>query len=148
MTGNIEDVDMQGIIPRMVRTVFNRIESASENIEFTVKVSMIEIYMERIRDLLDTSKDNLKVHEEKGKGVYVAEVTENYVTEDNEVYEVMRVGNKNRAICATNMNDESSRSHSIFILTITQNNLEELSQKTGRLYMVDLAGSEKISKTG
>jgi kinesin family member 5 len=60
----------------------------------------------------------------------------------------MKIGNKNRAICATNMNDESSRSHSIFILTITQNNLEDMSCKTGRLYLVDLAGSEKISKTG
>jgi kinesin family protein 5 len=63
----------------MVRTVFNRIETASENIEFTVKVSMMEIYMERIKDLLDTSKDNLKIHEEKGKGVYVADATEEYV---------------------------------------------------------------------
>ena len=116
---NIEDFEMQGIIPRMVRTVFNRIESASENVTFTVKISMIEIYMERIRDLMDTSKDNLKVHEEKGKGVYVADVTETYVAEEGEVFEVMKIGNKNRAICATNMNEESSRSHSIFILTIT-----------------------------
>jgi kinesin family member 5 len=80
---------------------------------------MIEIYMERIRDLMDTSKDNLKVHEEKGKGVYVADVTESYVVEESDVFKVMKIGNKNRAICATNMNDESSRSHSIFILTIT-----------------------------
>lgn len=110
---------MQGIIPRMVRTVFNRIETASENLEFTVKVSMIEIYMERIKDLLEPSKDNLKIHEEKNKGVYVADVTESYVAEEYEVYEMMKVGNKNRAISATNMNDESSRSHSIFILTVT-----------------------------
>ena len=58
---NITDVDNQGIIPRMVRTVFNRIESASENIEFSVKVSMSEIYNEKIKDLLDPSKDNLKI---------------------------------------------------------------------------------------
>ena len=112
-------MDLQGIIPRMVRTVFNRIETASENIEFTVKIAMIEIYMEKIRDLLDPSKDNLKVHEEKGKGVYVADVTETYVAEEQEVYDIMKLGNKNRAICATNMNEESSRSHSIFILTVT-----------------------------
>lgn len=103
----------------MVRTVFNRIETASENLEFTVKVSMIEIYMERIKDLLDPTKDNLKIHEEKGKGVYVADVTEQYVAEDDEVYEIMKQGNKSRAISATNMNEESSRSHSIFILTVT-----------------------------
>jgi kinesin family member 5 len=60
----------------------------------------------------------------------------------------MRQGNQNRSIAATNMNAESSRSHSIFIMTVTQNNLDDLSQKTGQLYLVDLAGSEKISKTG
>jgi kinesin family protein 5 len=60
----------------MVRTVFNRIEASSATIEFSVKVSMIEIYMEKIRDLMDPSKDNLKVHEEKGKGVYMADLTE------------------------------------------------------------------------
>jgi kinesin family protein 5 len=60
----------------MVRTVFNRIDAASDTIEFSVKVSMIEIYMEKIRDLMDPSKDNLKVHEEKGKGVYMADLTE------------------------------------------------------------------------
>jgi kinesin family protein 5 len=116
--------------------------------EFTVKISMIEIYMEKIRDLLDPSKDNLKVHEEKSKGVYVADVTETYVGDETEVYAVMRLGNSNRSIAATNMNAESSRSHSIFILTVTQTNMEDLSVKTGKLYLVDLAGSEKISKTG
>ena len=144
---NIEDLELQGIIPRMVRTVFSRIETAGEEIVFNVKISMIEIYMEKIRDLLDTSKDNLKVHEEKGKGVYVGDVTETYVGSEQEVYEVMRVGTSNRSIAATKMNAESSRSHSIFILTVTQNNLEDMSCKTGQLYLVDLAGSEKIEKT-
>lgn len=68
---DISDVENQGIIPRMVRTIFNRIETASENIEFTVKISMCEIYNERIKDLMDPSKDNLKIHEEKAKGVYI-----------------------------------------------------------------------------
>ena len=68
---DITDVEQQGIIPRMVRTVFNRIETASANVEFTVKVSMAEIYNERIKDLLDPSKDNLKIHEEKSKGIYI-----------------------------------------------------------------------------
>ena len=106
----------------MVRTVFNRIESASEYIEFTVKVSMVEIYMERIRDLINPDKDNLKIHEEKGKGVYMADIEEWYIADENEVYELMKLGNSNRAISATLMNAESSRSHSIFILTVTQNN--------------------------
>jgi len=73
---SIENIELQGVIPRMVRTVFNRIDATSDTIEFSVKVSMIEIYMEKIRDLMDPSKDNLKVHEEKGKGVYMADLTE------------------------------------------------------------------------
>lgn len=82
MSGNIESIEMQGIIPRMVRTVFNRIETASEAIEFTVKVAMVEIYMERIKDLIDPSKDNLRIHEEKGKGVYMQDITEEYISEE------------------------------------------------------------------
>jgi kinesin family member 5 len=58
---NIEDPDKQGIIPRMVKTVFEKIENASEDIEFTVKISMVEIYMEKIKDLLDPTKTNLKI---------------------------------------------------------------------------------------
>lgn len=145
---NIEDIELQGIIPRMVRTVFNRIETASEAIEFTVKVSMVEIYCEKIRDLIDVTKDNLKIHEDKNKGVYMANITETYITGESDVYDLMKLGNQNRSVACTQMNAESSRSHSIFILTITQNNSEDLSCKTGKLYLVDLAGSEKISKTG
>ena len=126
----------------------NQIDEASEDIEFTVKVSMIEIYMERIRDLLDPRKINLQVHENREKGVYIDDVTETYVTESVEVEQIMKLGNENRSIGVTDMNKQSSRSHSCFIMTITQNNAVNFQWKTGKLYLVDLAGSEKISKTG
>jgi kinesin family protein 5 len=145
---NIEDPVSQGIIPRMVKTVFEKIENASEDIEFTVKISMIEIYMEKLKDLLDPTKSNLKVHEDKVKGIYISDVTESYVSEESEVYETMRAGNENRAIGVTDMNKQSSRSHSIFILTVSQRNNSDFSTKTGKLYLVDLAGSEKVGKTG
>lgn len=87
---DISDVENQGIIPRMVRTIFNRIETASENIEFTVKISMSEIYNERIKDLMDPSKDNLKIHEEKGKGVYIQDITEIYCSDEQEIYALMK----------------------------------------------------------
>ena len=132
----------------MVRTVFTRIENASEDIVFNVTVSMVEIYNERIKDLLDPAKDNLRIHEKAGKGVYLQDVTENYIESEEQVYQIMRHGNDNRAVASTNMNSESSRSHSIFILTVTQNNTADLSCKVGKLYLVDLAGSERISKTG
>lgn len=148
MQGVIDDVELRGIVPRMVKTVFNRIENSSENMEFAVKVSFCEIYNERIKDLLDPKKDNLKIHEEKQKGVYIQDVTERYCCDEAEVFEQMRMGNNNRSVTATNMNAESSRSHSLFIITISMTNNEDGSCKTGKLYLVDLAGSEKISKTG
>lgn len=92
--------------------------------------------------------DNLKIHEEKGKGVYIDGIVETFCCDDTEVYELMKKGNEARSVAATLMNAESSRSHSIFILTIVMNNTEDGSCKTGKLYLVDLAGSEKISKTG
>ena len=115
---------------------------------FSVHVSMVEIYMERIIDLIDPSKDNLRIHEKQGKGVYLQDVSEIYIESESQSYDLMRLGNSNRTVSATNMNAESSRSHSLFILTVTQNNTSDLSCKVGKLYLVDLAGSEKISKTG
>jgi kinesin family member 5 len=73
-------------------------------IEFTVKLSMIEIYMEKIKDLIDPKKTNLKIHEDKVKGIYIEDVTETYVGEEQEVYEIMKVGNDNRSIGVTDMN--------------------------------------------
>jgi kinesin family protein 5 len=149
MTGpSIDDDELKGIIPRMVRTVFETIAGSPEHLEFTVKVSYAEIYMEKIRDLLNPEKSNLKIHEDKGRGVYIADLTEEYVSEELEVYQLMKDGGTNREVGSTNMNEGSSRSHSIFALTITQNNTVDYSAKTGKLYLVDLAGSEKVLKTG
>jgi len=145
---SIDDLEMRGIIPRMVNTVFDHISSSPEHIEWTVKVSIVEIYLEKIRDLISPEKSNLKVREDKARGIYIEDVTETYVANEMEVYDCMKLGASNRAISATNMNEGSSRSHSIFMMSISQNNLHELSFKTGKLYLVDLAGSEKIGKTG
>ena len=72
---NIVDIDVQGIIPRMIRTIFSRIESANQNLEFTVMIEMCEIYKEKIRDLLNIKKTDLKIHEYVGKGIYVEGLT-------------------------------------------------------------------------
>jgi kinesin family protein 5 len=104
MTGVIDNENLRGVIPRMVKHIFEHIGDAPSELEFSVKVSMIEIYMEKIRDLLDPVKTNLKVHEDKQKGIYIADVTETYVGEEFEVYEIMKLGNENRAIGYTDMN--------------------------------------------
>ena len=146
MTGGKSEQDI-GIIPRMVSSIFQKIESSYSKIEFQVKLSYCEIYMERIRDLLEPRKSNLKIHEEKTRGVYIGDLTEQYVTTQREVFELIKIGYNNRETGFTEMNAGSSRSHSIFSLTITQTNLFDYSAKTGKLYLVDLAGSEKVSKT-
>jgi kinesin family protein 5 len=94
MEGNIDDADLKGIIPRSVEALFDAVSEADENIEFTFKVTYVEIYMEKIRDLLDQSslKTNLTVREDKIKGIYVAGVTEEYVTSHDEVFSIMAQG--------------------------------------------------------
>jgi len=149
MMGNdIDDDVSKGIIPRIVEQIFMSIRASSTSMEFSVRVSYMEIYMERIRDLLVPQNDNLPIHEEKIRGVYVKGLSEEYVTCVPEVYKVMRDGGLNRATAATKMNQESSRSHSIFVITVAQKNLETGSAKSGQLFLVDLAGSEKVGKTG
>ena len=148
MGSDIEDIEGRGVIPRIVEQIFASILASPSNIEYTVRVGYMEIYMERIRDLLVPNNDNLPVHEEKSKGVYVKGLLEVYVSSVEEVLEVMRRGAAARAVAATNMNQESSRSHSIFVITVTQKNLETGTAKSGQLFLVDLAGSEKVGKTG
>lgn len=145
---DIEDKHAQGVIPRMVWSIFNGIYHSDEHIEFLVKVSIVEIYNERIRDLLDPKKDNLKIHEDKARGVFIGEVTESYVGSEGEIFDAMRAGHYNRSWAVTNMNEHSSRSHLVFMLTIEQKNLHDRSVKVGKLHLVDLAGSEKVAKTG
>ncbi|KZO95289.1 kinesin heavy chain [Calocera viscosa TUFC12733] len=148
MGANIDSDDLKGIIPRIAEQIFTAIQEAPQNIEFMVKCSYMEIYLERIRDLLAPQNDNLQIHEEKNKGVYVKGLVEEYATSPDAIYELLRQGGLARMVAATNMNAESSRSHSIFLVIINQKNLDTGAQKSGSLYLVDLAGSEKIGKTG
>ncbi|RWS17370.1 kinesin heavy chain-like protein [Dinothrombium tinctorium] len=148
MEGVLGDSQLCGIIPRIVNDIFNYIYSMDENIEFHIKVSYFEIYLDKIRDLLDVSKTNLSVHEDKNRVPYVKGASERFVTCPEEVMEVIDEGKANRHIAVTNMNEHSSRSHSVFLINVKQENQENQKKLTGKLYLVDLAGSEKVSKTG
>ncbi|KAF8628373.1 hypothetical protein AX15_003901 [Amanita polypyramis BW_CC] len=148
MGADIDSDEFKGIIPRITEQIFQSIVESDPHLEYLVKVSYMEIYLERIRDLLAPQNDNLQVHEEKSRGVYVKNLSDYYVSSAREVYEIMRTGGAARVVSSTNMNAESSRSHSIFLITIQQRNTDTGAQKTGNLYLVDLAGSEKVGKTG
>ncbi|XP_026698278.1 kinesin-1 heavy chain isoform X2 [Egretta garzetta] len=148
MEGKLHDPDGMGIIPRIVQDIFNYIYSMDENLEFHIKVSYFEIYLDKIRDLLDVSKTNLSVHEDKNRVPYVKGCTERFVCSPEEVMDTIDEGKSNRHVAVTNMNEHSSRSHSIFLINVKQENTQTEQKLSGKLYLVDLAGSEKVSKTG
>ncbi|CDQ90315.1 unnamed protein product [Oncorhynchus mykiss] len=97
---------------------------------------------------LSVTKTNLAVHEDKNRVPYVKGCTERFVSSPEEVMDVIDEGKANRHVAVTNMNEHSSRSHSIFLINIKQEHVETEQKLCGKLYLVDLAGSEKVSKTG
>uniref|UniRef100_A0A672NMF7 Kinesin-like protein n=1 Tax=Sinocyclocheilus grahami TaxID=75366 RepID=A0A672NMF7_SINGR len=119
---------------------------ADDNV--VVGVSYFEIYLDKIRDLLDVSKTNLSVHEDKNRVPYVKGCTERFVCSPDEVMDTIDEGKSNRHVAVTNMNEHSSRSHSIFLINVKQENSQTEQKLSGKLFLVDLAGSEKVSKTG
>lgn len=108
---------------------------------------MLEIYLENVKDLLNPTKDRLIIKQDPKWGIFIPDLTEWYITCPQDAFNMMNEGNHNRATSSTQMNDTSSRSHSMFILTVTQKDVDG-SLKIGKLYLVDLAGSEKVGKTG
>uniref|UniRef100_A0A8C0GBT0 Kinesin family member 13A n=1 Tax=Chelonoidis abingdonii TaxID=106734 RepID=A0A8C0GBT0_CHEAB len=152
MMGNAEQL---GLIPRLCGALFQRI-SVEENDSqtFKVEVSYMEIYNEKVRDLLDPkgSRQSLKVREHKVLGPYVDGLSQLAVTNFEDIESLMSEGNKSRTVAATNMNEESSRSHAVFNIVVTQTLYDLQSgnsgEKVSKVSLVDLAGSERVSKTG
>lgn len=136
-----------GVIPRLLKGMFDNIAKTPAEQEFMIQISYVELYLEQIRDLINPRKDDLKIRETPARGVWIADVTEVYVSSFEDIITVMRSAEANRTVGSTEMNRHSSRSHSILTLTLTQHNLTENTKKISRMCFVDLAGSEKVSKT-
>ncbi|KAI9838640.1 MAG: hypothetical protein M1819_004954 [Sarea resinae] len=145
-----------GVIPKICQDMYRRIaeiQKQDKNINCTVEVSYLEIYNERVRDLLNPStKGNLKVREHPSTGPYVEDLAKLVVRSFQEIENLMDEGNKARTVAATNMNETSSRSHAVFTLTLTQKRHDvETSmdtEKVAKISLVDLAGSERATSTG
>ena len=148
MEGIPTDNNLMGVIPRMMQLIFDTINAGSPDIEFSVKCQYYQIYNEKIQDLIDTRKTDLAIREDKNKGIWVEDCTEEYVQSEQEMFNFFQNGASNRAVSSTKMNALSSRSHSLFAVIIYQRNIITESSKTGKIYFVDLAGSEKMSKAG
>ena len=148
MYGNdIFDENTKGIIPRVVEEIFKKIEKSDRNIDFQIKLSVMEIYKEVMYDLF-TNENNLKIIENKEKGIYIENLSEIYLSSIEEFFNYTELAQKNRKVAETKLNHNSSRSHCIMILEVVQNYKKEKIIKKGILNLVDLAGSEKVSKTG
>ncbi|KAF4099876.1 kinesin-like protein KIF3C [Onychostoma macrolepis] len=151
MQGQWLDAERRGIIPNSFEHIFTHI-SRSQNQQYLVRASYLEIYQEEIRDLLtkDHSK-KLELKESADSGVYIKDLS-SFVTKNvKEIEHVMNVGNQTRSVGFTNMNEHSSRSHAIFIITVECSQLGPDGQnhiRVGKLNLVDLAGSERQTKTG
>ncbi|XP_073860845.1 kinesin-like protein KIF16B isoform X12 [Macaca fascicularis] len=152
MMGNSGD---SGLIPRICEGLFSRINETTrwDEASFRTEVSYLEIYNERVRDLLrrKSSKTfNLRVREHPKEGPYVEDLSKHLVQNYADVEELMDAGNINRTTAATGMNDVSSRSHAIFTIKFTQAKFDsEMPCETvSKIHLVDLAGSERADATG
>ncbi|KAK3749140.1 hypothetical protein QZH41_009819 [Actinostola sp. cb2023] len=149
-----QEPQQKGIIPQLCEELFQKVEQeTSEDLTFSVEVSYLEIYCERVRDLLSpTAKSNLRVREHPVLGPYVEDLTKLAVTSFADINDLIDEGNKARTVAATNMNETSSRSHAIFCIIFTQRKHDDLSklttEKVSKLSLVDLAGSERADSTG
>lgn len=139
--------DAPGIIPRIGHDIFSRIDGALPDIEYTVEVSCMELYMEKINDLLNPSASEFAIHEDRANGVYVKGLSHAFVSSELELAYVVDLGNLHRTSMSTQMNADLSRSHVIIRIVLTQKSLGGEFTKSN-LFLVDLAGSEKIDRTG
>uniref|UniRef100_A0A8D0D2H2 plus-end-directed kinesin ATPase n=1 Tax=Sander lucioperca TaxID=283035 RepID=A0A8D0D2H2_SANLU len=154
MMGKQEE-GQEGIIPMLCEDLFEKIneESNKEELAYSVEVSYMEIYCERVRDLLNPkNKGNLRVREHPLLGPYVEDLSKLAVTSYTDIADLMDAGNKARTVAATNMNETSSRSHAVFTIVFTQKKHDsetDLStEKVSKISLVDLAGSERADSTG
>ncbi|XP_077390210.1 kinesin-like protein KIF1A isoform X6 [Festucalex cinctus] len=154
MMGKQDVKDQQGIIPLLCEDLFTKINDNTDNsMSYSVEVSYMEIYCERVRDLLNPkNKGNLRVREHPLMGPYVEDLSKLAVTSYNDIQDLMDSGNKARTVAATNMNETSSRSHAVFNIIFTQKrhdaDTDNTSEKVSKISLVDLAGSERADSTG
>ncbi|XP_078413904.1 kinesin-like protein KIF1B isoform X2 [Cetorhinus maximus] len=149
-----QDKDHQGIIPQLCEELFEKInDNSNSDMSYSVEVSYMEIYCERVRDLLNPkTKGNLRVREHPLLGPYVEDLSKLAVTSYTDIADLMDAGNKARTVAATNMNETSSRSHAVFTIVFTQKRhdveTDLCTEKVSKISLVDLAGSERADSTG
>ena len=145
MMGIVDNPELKGIIPNAFSHIFGFIKTEGESKKFLVRCSFVEIYNEEVRDLLVNNSKKLDIREDPKKGTFVRDLTYITLKDTEDIQKCLDKGNKNRHVGATSMNDQSSRSHSLFTVYLE---IEENGKiRSGKLNLVDLAGSERVGKT-
>ncbi|XP_018048844.1 PREDICTED: kinesin-like protein unc-104 isoform X9 [Atta colombica] len=153
MMGKQEE-GQEGIIPQICKDLFRKISyTSNERLKYSVEVSYMEIYCERVRDLLNPkNRGNLRVREHPLYGPYVEDLSKLAVLSYEDIHDLIDEGNKARTVAATNMNETSSRSHAVFTIFFTQQQQDSttglMTEKVSKISLVDLAGSERADSTG
>ena len=151
MEGLRDCPEKKGVIPRTFDQIFGTIEGTGGQKDYLVSISMLELYNEDIYDLLAPGpKSKLSLREHPGRGFFVKDLGTRDIKSAKECMAVLTAGSSNRTKGSTNMNKDSSRSHSIFSITIEtseKTDHENVLIRKGKLNLVDLAGSERQSKT-
>ncbi|XP_025155584.1 kinesin-like protein unc-104 isoform X10 [Harpegnathos saltator] len=153
MMGKQEE-GQEGIIPQICKDLFRKISyTSNERLKYSVEVSYMEIYCERVRDLLNPkNRGNLRVREHPLLGPYVEDLSKLAVMSYQDIHDLIDEGNKARTVAATNMNETSSRSHAVFTIFFTQQQQDGatglVTEKVSKISLVDLAGSERADSTG
>ena len=141
--------ESRGLVPRLLQTLFHDIQlSMSPLVTYTVFVSFIQIYNEKIFDLINAAKEPLKLYQSAPHGIWLTDATNVPVKNSHEVLNQLKLGMTNRVTAPTLSNAESSRSHAVMVLTINKNITNTGTVISSQVYLVDLCGSERISKTG
>nr|XP_042913496.1 kinesin heavy chain [Parasteatoda tepidariorum] len=144
LQGDVSDNDKLGIIPRVAHDIFSRTESLDDKTKSEIKISYYEIYLEKIIDLLSNStKGNLFVYEDKKRMPFISGLKEVTVKNVQELMEFFTEAKLKRHVSETDLNKMSSRSHTVFQIVIKQENSAERKRITGKLLLIDLAGSER-----
>ncbi len=155
MEGMVDDEALRGMVPQAFYYTFAGVELQAKNMEFLVRGSFLEIYKDDVYDLLNSKmRTKMEVKESPEKGVFVKDLSTFTVKGPEDLLKILKVGQKQRKVGATKMNEGSSRSHSILTITIESSEKskdkegnETVSYKVGKLNMVDLAGSERQKKS-
>ncbi|XP_043942274.1 kinesin-like protein KIF22 [Protopterus annectens] len=146
--------EQPGVIPRALRDIFQmtrelRSQAEHENWDFTITMSYLEIYQEKVLDLLEPKQQDLPIREDMNKNIFIPNLTQKVIASFAEFEKQFIPASQNRTVASTKLNSRSSRSHSVLLLKVVKKErVSPFRQLTGKLYLIDLAGSEDNRRTG